>query len=651
MKAFLAIVSHEIHERRAVFAAAAVASVLPLLAPLLAGSTHNSPSDIRLVAMMIMVLGLVPLFSLLLGAGFVGRDLAEGRLGFFFSQPVSGPAIWFGKLTAVAILVWAAQLIIMLPTALLSGDPGRILSARGLVLEPVGAWTSTVVFWVGPLAVVLLAHAFGIVWRARSVWIIGDVVAFVLLVGAVRHVEAPFLQIFAAHILVVVTVWLVVMALIGLVAAGAIQVTVGRVDARRGHRALSAVLWGVLSVAVLGAGVWGWWVRSASPSDLTRVNEVSAGSGEWIAVTGHSPGRFDYYPGFIVNTIDGRWVLAHSGSRVHERGMAFSADQSRAVWTAPFSFEETKLMTVELNEDPLRPEWTGIVVRRRSHELIVSPSGRRVGLIEEGRVAVYDLETTRLVAAAQLTDGFSPVRIRFIDATTLELLGLKRVETSDDVGTSRSLWKKHRLDLATRKLDNGEEIDGTWRWWGGPIEDQFGNKLERREVDGQDRLFITESATGGILADLGEMPSSWSVVRVSSEGWIVVAREDDDGKRLEIFDQQGEATARVDFDDPGWLRIGGETGPGRLAAGLVAWADEPGEPHERTTKVVDLATGEVVETLEGMSPVLGRWGLGTSPGAWKPGSVATRLMDGTRGKLHYWNPDTGELAQIIPIPE
>lgn len=652
MKALFALVWHEIRERRAMLAAAAIIALgIPLVTPLLPGTGSNPSEDVREILMWFAVGFVIPVFALLMGASFIGSDLSEGRAGFFFAQPLSGPTIWFGKLAAAAAVIWATQVIIMLPTAVLSGEAGRILAARGLFLEPIGEWASSVVFWLGPFAVILLAHALGIVWRARSVWIVADVIALVLLIAAVRLIKAPFLQVFAAHVLVALTGWLVFMILVGLLAAGAAQVIVGRVDVRRGHRALSAVLWSVLAVALTAAAVWGWWVRSASPSDLTRVSEVSVGSGEWIAVTGSSLGRLDYYPGFIVNTANGRSVPAHSGSNIYERGLAFSADQGLAVWTEPDGFEETDLVRVYLNDPDLRPERTGIVVDRHWRDLIVSPDGRRVGLIEDGKITVYDLESAQLVAAAQPTDGFSPVRIRFVDAETLEVLSWLKESTVGEEGTTRRRWKQHRLSLTTRRLDAGEEIDGTWQWWGGPLDRRLRNKLEKRDVDDKEHLLLTEPSTGETIADLGELPTRWSDVRVSADGVIVIAREKLEGKSLEIFDENGDSIRRIELSDPGWLRLGGEAAPGRLAVGLVVWPEEADQPARRTTKVIDLASGEIVETLEGVSPVLGRWGIQVSSGAWEAGSVASRLLEGTRASLHLWHPDTGELEQVIPIPD
>jgi len=257
MKAFFALVWHEFRERKALLAAAAVASVIPVLAPVLPGTGANSAADIREAVLWVMVLGLVPLFALLLGVSFIGRDLSEGRLGFYYAQPISGPTIWFGKLTAVIGLVWAAQLVIILPTALLSVDPVSMVAPQNTNLEPLSPWISTVVIWVAPVAVILLTHALGVVWRARSMWIVVDLIAIALFVVAARWLISPFIQIFSAHVVMAIYGWLLVSALVGLVIAGTVQLTSGRVDARRGHRVLSTTLWSVLIGGIAIAAAWG----------------------------------------------------------------------------------------------------------------------------------------------------------------------------------------------------------------------------------------------------------------------------------------------------------------------------------------------------------------------------------------------------------
>ena len=56
----------------------------------------------------------------ILGSTIVGRDIAAGRMSFYFARPVGGAAIWFGKLAAAAALVVVSFFIAVAP-ALIAG--------------------------------------------------------------------------------------------------------------------------------------------------------------------------------------------------------------------------------------------------------------------------------------------------------------------------------------------------------------------------------------------------------------------------------------------------------------------------------------------------------------------------------------------------
>ncbi len=482
-------------------------------------------------------------------------------------------------------------------------------------------------------------------------WIILDLVAIAVLVVASRWVISPFLKIFAAYVVIAIHLFFLASTLIGLVVAGAIQLASGRVDARRGHRAQSAVLWSVLAVAVLTAAVWGWWVRSATPGDLARVNEVSVGSGDWIAVTGPSSGRMDYYPGFVVNTVDGRWVPAHSGSDIHERGVEFSDDMSRAVWTTPDGFEDMKLVTVDLSDTDLKPERTAVVIKRSWRDIALSANGSRVAVVEDDSVVAYDVDSGELLAAASIGGEFRPFYVHFESDDVAAVLTLKREKTSDDSPVSRTLWRRYRFDVGTRSLDDGEDIENPWMWAMPKSADSPNYGMERRDVEGDLNLFLVDSSNGDLVADLGEMPARWSDVRVVESGRIGIIREKNEGHELDVFSQGGSLLHRVDLPDGGWYRLGGEISPDHLTIGRTVWSSEDGEPAERSAFVADLAAGTLEEAFVGVSPLLGGWKFETSPGAWDVGTVASRLMLGEEGSLHLWDPETGELRQLIPVPD
>jgi len=651
MRAFAALLIHEIKERKALLVAAAVASVLPLLAPLLPATGSNPAADIREAVLWFVVATLIPVFAVLLGATFIGRDLSEGRLGFFFAQPMSAPAIWFAKLGAVVMLVWAAQLILMLPTALLSGDAARILLKTIRVLPDSGVPLSLLTVWVGPVVLILIAHSVGVVWRARSPWIVLDFVAFVVIVGATRFVLGPFLMVFAAGVVMTVVGWILASAFVALIVGGAVQLIVGRVDAKRGHRALSGTLWIVMTIAVTSAACWGWWVRSATPEDLSRVYEISLGAGSWIGVTGASAGRMDFYPGFLINTHDGRWIAAHFGSDVHERGVIFSADMSRAVWTVPAGPNESQVLVADLNRDSVEKRRTGIVLNRQWRGIALSDDGSRLAAIEGANVVAYEVGSGDLLAAAKVGDGFIPAGVRFDSDDVVAVLAFASEKSVDDSSGSRRRWRQHRFGIETRHLDEGRVIDSPWQWVVPGWNSAFGYTLERRETAGENRLQLVDPAIGTVVADLGDMPGRWSDIEVVDDGRMVLLRQHAERPSLEIVSPDGRNLCRVDLPGQGWLKLGGEVGPHLLAIGWTTWSGEGETPTRQQTLLVDLDEGAITRTFAGVSPVLGGWRNDTSPGAWDIGSVATRMMEGEGFTLSLWEPDTDELHQLIPFPD
>lgn len=651
MKAFLALVAFEIRERKALLAAAAVASLLPLFSPLLPSTGSNPASDIREAVLWFIVVTLVPVFALLLGVSFIGRDLAEGRLGFYYSQPLSGPVIWFGKLTAVVLLIGAAQLILLLPTALLTGDFSRIfLKTIGVPPYTSGA-LSLLILWVGPVAIILIAHSIGLVWRARTPWVVADLMALAVFVGATRLVLGPFLRVFAVDVVMTVIGWMLASAFVALIVGGAAQLAVGRVDARRGHRALSGTLWTGMTIVLALAACWGWWVRAATPEDLVRVHEISLGAGSWIAVTGASSGRLDYYPGFLINVDDGRWLAAHFGSDIHERGVRFSADANRAVWTVPAGSTGSTVIAVDLTGDSPEPRWTGIMVKQRWRDITLSHDGARLAVVEDGNVVAYKVGSGDLLAAATLNGEFVPVMVRFESDDVVEVLALKQETLQEEPSASRSHWKRYRFDIKARDLDEGRVIDSPWEWvvpgWSNP----FGYTLTRSETDSESRLQLVDPAAGAVVADLGKMPKSWTNIEVVGGGEIALIREIDERYSLEVFGPDGSLLRRVDFPGGGWMRLGGEVAPHLLAVGKTTWTGDGEIPARRTAYIVDLESGTIRQVLDGVSPVLGGWRFDISPGAWDVGSVATRLMVGEGFKLSFLDPDTGELRQLVPFPD
>jgi hypothetical protein len=649
MKVFFALVVREISERKALLAAAAVASLLPLLAPLLPSTGTNPPEDIREAVMWVILGGLAPLFALLLGVSFIGRDLSEGRMGFYYSQPISGPMIWFGKLTAVILLVWAVEIIIMLPTVLLAPDPLYFLFLPNVLNDFIPKWLAPTVIFLTSVFVVLLAHAVGTIWRARSLWLIVDLVAFLVAAGCGWMAIGSIAPIVAPRIAEVSVYWILVWTMVGLIVAGALQVSAGRVDLRRNHRFLTTTLWPVIIVGVTGLLGWTLWVRSAQLGDLKSVYSFSVGSGEWVAVSGISPGRFDYYPRFLMNVTDGRSVDIGPATNWFGPELDFSADGSRAVWPEIQGFDHWVLMSVDLDANEPNPVTTGVTVGGRWEDLAISTQGDRFAVLEGRTLAVYGLGEGEQLTAMQFNADVNPLWVSFDDHQSIRILATTRQDGSG--GDTR--WWLYWFSVDERSLSTPIEIKGPWRWRQRTRDGMADNPLVwTRTEDGERVLAIQDRTTGDTIRDLGPA-ASWSDLRLMRDEQIVVIRDRDDEHHLEVFEPDGVLRFRIDLPFAEEIYHGGEVASNQILVGLWTWKGEPPERHaELQTVLIDLNDGTSEEFLTGYAPVLGRWGIWRrSRGAWNVGSTAGRMIRGEDGSLHLWDPETNELKQLIPVPD
>ncbi len=645
MRAFIALVLREINERKALLAAAAVASVLPLLAPLLPSTGSNPAADIREAVMWVVLGGLPPLFALLLGVGFIGRDLAEGRMGFYYAQPLSGSTIWFGKLTAVVVLIWAVELIVMLPTVLLAPDPGRFFAAPEVFDRFTPNWFAPLVFWIASVAVVLLAHAVGVVWRARSAWLVVDLFAFLTVVGAGWIALSPFLPIVAPEVGVTGLGILTAAGLAGLIAGGAVQVSQGRVDLRRCHRTLSTTLWTVLgacSIAVLG---WSVWIRSGTIEDIRSFNRLAVGSGNWIGVDGVSDGRMDYLPRFLLNVNDGRSLFIGPAVDWNWNEVQFSADGTRAVWTEFSAIDQWPMMYADLGVSDPQPAFTGVVLGADRDEFSVSPDGSRIAVLEHNTVAVYQIDPPEQLMAAHIEGEFTPIDLRFDDANSVRVLA-----SSTPEGRGGDLhWHLFFVELETRQLIESAEFDSPLRWGSRSLDGRFPDRLARIDVDGEEHLVILGNGNGEVAVDLGRAPR-WSGLRTMADGRIAVFQDRDDDHCIDVFTPDGSLIHRIELPAAEEIYDGAEVGPDQFLVGLWSWEGEfPNRTRHLMTGLINLKTGKTERTLSGHAPVLGYWGVWSSPGSWEVGSVAGRLIQSEDRVLSLWDPETNELEQLIPV--
>ncbi len=599
MKGFVAVLERELFERRLLAVVALVLGLVPLVLPLAPGLLPGgfSSEDLRSGLAIGITLALTTLLALGLGATIIAGDLAERRLGFYFARPLSGVAIWAGKIAAALVVVLGCGALALVPAALVGIDSSPFSLQAGL------GWTGFLVLCCASLlGLILAAHAASLIVRSRSPWLLLDLVALGTVAGlywsasrrlTMAGVGATVL--WSRNPLGDPRDWIAagccLVAIVALALAGAFQVIRGRTDLRRGHRFLSQTLWGALLVAAFVlTGLSFWWI-GGGPSDLKRLTDVAgAPTGSWVALVGSSSRITGLEQSFLYDLRSGRSVPAGFGVVISERGpqVRFSADGRRAVWLAydgaPYN-SPLVVFRLDLDRPGAKPVRTTISYKGVPRTLALSPDGRRLadyGYYAQDRVTVSDLDSGRLLAAAEIPSRAGESRMVFADADHLRLY-----EPSFYTAPGFSTEEKE-ADPAILELDLTARTPrfatlGYMRGSRGFSALSLSPAGDRILLAGHEGLRLADARTGEPVALLGDRRASGSFL---AAGRIAVVGRVAGGRELKIFAPDGRTELRR-FPFPG--------------AGAVVVADQPGEnllrvalwaPRSRwEVRLLDLASG------------------------------------------------------------
>lgn len=633
MRGFFAVLERELVERRLLAVVALVVGLLPLAVPWFSNAPHLNPADIRDGAALAFCMTFTVVVAILLGASVIAGDLAERRLGFYFSRPLSGWAIWGGKIVAAALLAVGGGLLVLLPVLLSGGEidiqgawPGRTLRANLLSLG---------VFWVAcMLFLILAAHAASVMIRARSPWLAVDLVAATV-VGLLLW-SARFELLFMRALLFPSFWDVLAVALIfsGLAVAGAIQVVRGRTDPRRGHRALSLTLWGLLLTLAAASQGFAHWMLDVSPEDLTHVTEVSsAPSGSWIAFSGPARHRGEYRPHFLFDTTSGRYVRKWWGETL------FSADGTRAVWLEPagrsFRSLELVLYSLDLRDPDATPVRTTFSFDGYTGTLALSPRGDRLASIQGDRLLVEDLDRRKILAS-------------------IPLPGLTRDLWQE--GGMRFLDSEHILLLQTRALspDGGSALLGGGFEMVGGVVDLSREKsfVPRRIATRQGYPAWTVSPDGSRVLFYGKLSITLLDLRTGREiatlppelnpefladGRIAAKAS---SKELLIYSPDFVLERSFRFDDVLAADTGGQPAPGQLIVAVARPSRATSkDPSSWRVLLLDFTTGEVRSLAPRLLPA-------GSPKS-GPRSIGSCLFKDEYGGLVVLDPATGKARILV----
>ncbi len=649
MRSTLAIAWREIVHHRHLLVAAAAAAVISLVVGWLPFIHSDSNPEATEVVATVIALLLAAAFSLGLGATFLGRDLSEGRLGFYLARPVSELSIWFGKLAAIYLLVIGSMLIVLLP-ALLTNDTMLEDLTEDILWAPLG------VLLVMPLALILLAHILGVIVRARSAWMAVDLTALVVLTGLGWWSLRP-LQLYGAHKAALVCSGILAgAAVLSMLVAGAVQVVVGRSDLRRAHRALSITLWGLLAVCSSATAGYSTWLRTGEPQDLDEVYWIEhAHRGDWVVVVGSLQGHFDYFPAFLLNVKTGGFVQLGRVFWWYSIETAFSRDGGTVV---ALMHEDTPGLRRVVRYDlttpiPQRSDSLLTVERRKVSTWECSPSAGRIAVIEGGLLTIYDLDEERLLYSTALPGTMRSLEIKqwsmlFPDEDHLRIyihdwLHLQILEV--DIPT-RSLRE-------TGEVVSVETVENVSHWYVGWLMsfDVSADRMILRLRNGGD----AESEAPVVVLDAvtGQPDPSFDTTSLQEarqaifmlDGRVLAVVRSGARERLRVIDGHGAQQREIALKPCSRVTVGHQTSQ-RTVAVRARSCDDP--ESESSIFDVDLDTGAA-------DPIIAGWGLIAPRGSyfwrhhWSTSIpvVPEHLYLRKEYRIQVYTPATGDLRPLI----
>jgi len=628
VSAVLGIARREVHERRFLLAAAAV---LGLGAAILRIVPSAWAKELGESLTLLLVLAFPAGAALAVGSSLIGRDLAERRLSFYFSRPLSAGALWAGKFLGGAALVAGAFLCCYVP---------MVLSwlRDGVSVEPqAGGY-----LLLGFLGLMGLAHVVITMYRSGSRLFALDLcfgAAFVgLLAVEVRHLTAAGAGYSLFHVLGPAAL---PAAAIATVVAAAAQFVHGGADARRGHRALSVAVWMLAFTALGSVALWGRWVLAVTPAEVGGAGElvVAGPRGSAVFFMGSSlKGRAGFRPVFLMDGQSGSYVRLPA-ERVTLP--AFTADGGMAVWVAPsvswwwyaapfprevmsftgpgygagLAVARLKGGAPAIEERPLEQPDSAATA------LAVSAEGQQALVSGRSSVSLVDTASGRLLERLPLADvmagDFLPGGVRLyvkeVDSSGRGAFVVldwspnsgARVERARVPGDSRRLW------LLARRGDQAVV------WMGG-----------------RGRLLVDAGRGTTLTLDSGSSDRPGTAVVLAS-GQVAMSLADE----VRVVTREADVLARLPIEPGMHVYALGETAPGELAVGL--WTRSL---DERRTLFFDAATGAMRREEPGLIPATPGGGMRPQP---EPGSFASRLFVESGGKLVALGPD-GRRRTLVP---
>ena len=646
MKNVAVVAWREIVEHRVFVWAALAALAVTLIVPLVPAFVGWSPTDVREVLMFGMALCFTWVAAVLLGVSMITGPVSAGRFGFFMSRPLTGAAVWFGKLMGVMTVLIVCELIVLVPAALLTGGREFVLG----MADDLWIWIGFIVGF--PLLLVLVAHAANTAWLGRSAWIALDLVVLAV-VGSLGWTVVDRLvsggTVVAAA---VVGLSLVIAFVVAVLAGGLLQVSSGRCDGRRQHRVFSLAAWPLLLAFVGGIAVYSYWLSHPGLHDLEYVDGsvVVHPDGDWITVAGPARGRFDVNAQFLINLETRESVRLGIGLRWFGSPLSRVSPDRRAAWFVPDQ-DGWILHSGNVNDVTGGGERSAIVVDGEP-QMALSSGGDRVAVIEDRKLVVSTLPEGNVLGSARLEDDRFFLGPFFWSDDRVWVLESQAVRDREAPPPVRAL----ELDVTERRL---REVG---------VLDHVGIAISATVDIGRDKILLGTGFEGRLswryldATGFSEVPWSsgedfGSPVIMLEDGRLVRHLSGDRESALEVLTPDGEIDARVELPSA-WVRVtfGSQPTPATLVIGahettFQGWTQEPSPSYR-----VDLDSGEVSRIADRVVPLASTHGRlemvrPLSAGCEISRTFLTGWEPGEHTQLWQWHPETGELEGIIPTAD
>ena len=494
MRTMLAVIESDLRQRRFIFVAAIALGFVPLVSVAVLPGMRTHAQEFVAIFSATLLIGFPIAVALAVGSSMISGELAARRLSFYFSKPIPSSSLWYGKLVAALVTIYAAMLIAAAPGTLFTWNYNfeQWGSRRTVFLVSI---------LVAPV-VMLLAHVVSTMIRSRSAWIAVDAIGIALTGAVVYWIERPLVDAGAFELWKIVQWAMFIATVAALTVSGAWHLTRGRTDRLANHIALSKYLWISLAVILAITGSSIAWITHCSPSRIRFESFHSAPQGPWTAAVGKVPFARDYRGALLLNLENGKFVRLPS-RELYSGAMAFSRDGRSVAWTHSAPTETQKEILTRTLEPLGEERRTGI---RTSWMplLVMSDDGRRLAYVDRGILNVADAATGRSLASARVN---TPSRwfswMYFATPDVVRMIVSKEGPVQGNVPRLNTV-EISELDVRTRRLVQSGTFSVMARYmWATATPD--GSRLFVHSYNPEnpaDAFFVVDARTGARMQTL-----------------------------------------------------------------------------------------------------------------------------------------------------